>query len=77
MWFDSRRISAAVVRQVLEENPNEVYSSFSDESEQEISDHHESKSSDEIADENEISSASGDSDAEVDSNGMFVYICLA
>ena len=72
MWFDSRRISTAVMQQVLEENSDEVYSSFSDESEQEISDHHESESSDE----NEISSASGDSDAEVDSNGMFVYICL-
>lgn len=53
MWFDSRRISAAVMRQLLEDNADEVYSSFSDESEQEISDHLESESSDEIADESE------------------------
>ena len=36
-----------------------------------------SESSDEIANENEISSDSGDSDAEVDSNGMFLFVCLA
>ena len=46
---------------------------FCDESEQEISDH-ESESSDEIAEENEISTASGDSDAEVDSNSMFLFV---
>lgn len=63
-----------VMWQVLEDNPDKVYSSFSDESEQEISDHHESESSNEIADKNEISSAS---EAEVDSNSMFLYICLA
>ena len=49
-----------VMWQVLEDNPDKVYSSFSDESEQEISDHHESESSDEIAEENELSTASGD-----------------
>lgn len=65
-----------VMRQVLEDNPDKVYPSFSDESEQEISDQHESESSDEIAKENEISSAYGDSDAEVDSNGMFLFVCL-
>ena len=48
---------------------------FCDESEQEISDHHESESNDDIAEENEISAASGDSDAEVDSNSMF--LCVA
>ena len=36
-----------------------------------------SESSDEIAEENGISSDSGDSDAEVDSNGMFLFVCLA
>ena len=36
-----------------------------------------SESSDEIAEENEISSDSGDSDAKVDSNGMFLFVCLA
>ena len=49
---------------------------FCDESEQEIKQNHESQSSDEIAEENKISTASGDSDDEVDSNSMFVC-CLA
>ena len=47
---------------------------FCDESEQEISDHQESEPSDEIAEENEISTASGDSDAEVHSNSMFLFV---
>ena len=47
---------------------------FCDESEQKISDHHESESSDEIAEENEISTASVASDAEVDSNSMFLFV---
>lgn len=66
-----------VTRRVLEEDPNEVYSSFSDESEREISDHHvQSDSSDEeIAEGNGITSDSDDSDAEVYSNGMFC-VCL-
>ena len=58
--------------QVLRGSPDKVYSSFSDESEQEISEHPESESSNEFTKENEISTASWDSDTEVDSKGMFL-----
>lgn len=66
-----------VGQQMLQDNPDEVYSSFSDESEQEISDHHKSESSDEITKEKEIFSASRDSDTEVDSNSLFLFAFLA
>ena len=47
---------------------------FCDESEQKISDHHESESSDEIVEKNKTSTASAASDAEVDSNSMFLFV---
>ena len=63
-----------VRKQMLDLDLDKVYSSFSDETEQEISDHHKSESSDEITKGNEIFSTSGDSDTEVDSNGMFLFV---
>ena len=63
-----------VRRQVLDDNLDKVYSRFGDETEQQISDHHKSESSNEITEENKIFSTSRDSDTEVDSNGMFLFV---
>lgn len=56
--------------------PGEVFSDFSDESEEDISDHHESE--DDIYEENDIPSSNfGDSNAESDSNSMCFSVCLS
>jgi len=67
-----------VLERCTSDVPREVFSDFSDESEEDISDHHESESEDDIYEENDIpSSNSGDSNAESDSNGMCFSVCLS